>query len=352
MKQVKLERAKTAKTRGSSIAPINKAELKSLIAKIQDRKQPEIELLQMARHSQQAKLRRKLGKQLRSEFDGAAFDIKKIDKVLAGNQAELRAVLKKADAAKAKRFAPIVRQQREGIANTRKALEHIGHLPHLTTTIPISTPFLIYATPVGMLNEAHTQPFNNFARFFYTSDRNTGYDSVVVKFFFSWQNNSDFLAVINCKTDLIANGLLIDTAEPGWFFPGSAWIETWARLTVYMGSTTINYQGSQQKQMGQVYVEAGYSEFGAPGAINSTDIVGTFGLSCNNIAVDPGRIVVFEVACSADWWIDMGGSITLDFNSNVAGRQLLCPSLQVELLTAPQGGFNTAVGSVGDALLS
>ena len=72
-----------------------------------------------------------------------------------------------------------------------------------------------------------------------------------------------------------------------------------ARLTVYLGSTTINYQGSQQKQMGQAFTEAGYSLIGSPGTINSADIVGTFGLSCSNIAVDPGRIVVFEVACSA-----------------------------------------------------
>jgi hypothetical protein len=348
MKRVKLEKARTAKTRGGAPmkldpAKIDRAELKTLIAKIQDRKQPDLELLEMTRASKQAKLRRKLGKQLRSEFDGAAFDAKKIDKVLARNQAELGAVLKKADAAAAKRIAPIVKQQRQGIANTRKALELIRYQPHLTTTIPISTPFLIYATPVGMLNDTHTEPFNNFAKFFYAS--NTAYDRVVVKFFFAWQNNSDFLAVINCSTDLIANGLIIDTAEPGWLFPGSAWIETWARLTVYMGSTTINYQGSQAKQIGQVYTEAGYSEFGAPGSINSKDIVGTFGLSCSNIAVDPGRIVVFEVACSADWWIDFGGSITVDFNSNVAGRQLVCPSLQVELLTAPQGGFNPAVNT-------
>jgi hypothetical protein len=345
MKRVKLERAKIApvKLDPVKIGPVKivGAELKAAIAQIQDRKQPELDLLQMVRRSKQAKLRRKLGKQVRSEFDGAEFDVRKIDKVLARNQAELGAVLKKADAAAAKRMAPIVRQQRQGIANTRKALELIKVQPHLTTTIPISTPFLIYATPVGMLSDTHTQPFNNWAKFFYTSDRNTGYDSVVVKFFFAWQNNSDFLAVINCSTNLIANGLIIDTAEPGWLFPGSAWIETWARLTVYLGSTTINYQGTQQKQMGQVYTEAGYSEIGSPGTINSDDIVGTFALSCSNIAVDPGRIVVFEVACSADWWVDEGGSITLDFNSNVAGRQLVCPALQVDLLTAPQGGFNT-----------
>ena len=357
MKKVKLERSKTAKPKidtttysDARIAPvkldpvkIDRAELKAVFARIKDRRGPELELLEMTRQSKQAKLRRKLGKQLRSEFEGAAFDAGKIDKVLARNQAELGAVLKKADAAAAKRMAPIVRQQRQGIANTRKALELIRYQPHLTTTIPISTPFLIYATPVGMLSDTHTEPFNNFAKFFYTSDRNTAYSSVVVKFFFSWQNNSDFLAVINCSTDLIANGLIIDTAEPGWLFPGSAWIEMRARLTVYLGSTTINYQGSQQKQMGQAFTEAGYSLIGSPGTINSADIVGTFGLSCSNIAVDPGRIVVFEVACSAGWWIDMGGSITVDFNSAPAGRQLTCPSLQVELLTAPQGGLNTVL---------
>jgi len=357
MKQIKLEEAKTAKTRGNVPAgkigsvKIDRAAVKALIAKIQDRKQPDLALLEMTRQSNQAKLRRKLGKQLRSAFERAAFDAKKIDKVLARNRAELGAVLKKSDAAAAKRIAPIVRQQRLGIANTRKALAHIGYQPHLTTTIPISTPFLIYATPVGMLNDAHTEPFNNFAKFFYTSDRDTANDSVVAKFFFAWQNNSDFLAVINCSTDLIANGLLINTAEPGWFFPGSASLETWAKLTVHLGTTTINYQGTQQKQMGQVYTEAGYSITGAPGSINSKDIVGTFALSCSNIAVDPGRIVVFEVACTANWWIDFGGSITVDFNSNVAGRQLVCPSLQVELLTAPQGGFNPIAGSFGNTIL-
>jgi len=86
MKKVKLERAKTAKpkidtgklskTGPAKIGPvkIDQAKLKAAIAKIQDRKQPELELLQMVRQSKQAKLRRKLGKQLRTRFEGAAFD--------------------------------------------------------------------------------------------------------------------------------------------------------------------------------------------------------------------------------------------------------------------------------------
>ena len=349
MKQVKLEKVNTAKAKVVGGKPkigevkIDKAQLKAAIDKIKDRKRPELELLQMARQSKQAKLRRKLGKQLRSQFEGATFDARKIDKVLARNHAELSAVLKKEGAATAKKMGPIIKQQQQGIANTRKALKQIKFQPLLTTPIPISTPFLIYATPVGMLTDTHTEPFNNWAKFVYSSDENTAYSSVVVNFYFAWQNNSDFLAVINCSTNLIANGIIEDTADPGWFFPGSAWLSLWAQLTVFLGSTTINYQGTQLKQMGQVLTEAGFSEIGSPGTINSQDIVGTFALSCSDIQVQPGQIVVFEVACLANWWIDEGGSITLSFDFDPAGRQLMCPALQVDLLSAPQGGFKTAV---------
>ena len=348
MKQVKLEKVKTAKAkaeyRGAYIEPakIDKAKLKAAIDKIKDRKRPELELLQMTRQSKQAKLRRKLGKQLRSQFEGATFDAKKIDQVLARNHAALAAALKEEGAA-AKKMGAIIKQQQQGIANTRKALEQIQFQPLVTTPIPISTPFLIYATPVGMLTDTHTEPFNNWAKFVYSSDQDTAYGSVVVNFYFAWQNNSDFLAVINCSTNLIANGLIEDTADPGWFFPGSAWLSLWAQLTVFLGATTINYQGTQLKQMGSVFTEAGYSEIGSPGTINAQDVVGSFALSCSDIQVQPGQIVVFEVACLANWWIDEGGSITLSFDFDPAGRQLMCPALQVDLLTAPQSGFKTTV---------
>ena len=342
MKQVKVKTV-NAKPEGAYGEPakIDKAKLKAAIDKIKDRKRPEIELLQMARQSKQAKLRRKLGKQLRSQFEGASFDAKKIDQVLARNHAALAAALKKEGAALAKKMGPIIKQQQQGIANTQKALEQIKFQPLVTTPIPISTPYLIYATPVGILTDTHTEPFNNWAKFFYSSGEDTADSRIVVNFYFAWQNNSDFLAVINCSTNLIANGLIEDTADPGYLFPGSAWLSLWAQLTVFLGATTINYQGTQQTQMGSVFTEASYSEIGSPGTINGQDVVGSFALSCNDIQVQPGQIVVFEVACLADWWIDEGGSITLSFDFDPAGRQLMCPALQVDLLTAPQAGFKT-----------
>ncbi len=152
-----------------------------------------------------------------------------------------------------------------------------------------------------MLHDTHVEPWNNWAKFTYSSDQDTGSSSVVVNFYFAWQNKSDYLAVINCSTDLMLNGIIEATADPGWLFPGSAWLELRAMLTVFVGSTAITWQGSQQKQMGSVYTEAGWSGFGSPGTIEAENVFGTYALSCSDIQVQPNQIVVFEVACSADW---------------------------------------------------
>ena len=49
------------------------------------------------------------------------------------------------------------------------------------------------------------------------------------------------------------------------------------------------------------------------------------------------QIVVFEVACSARWSIDLGGSIDIIFDSAPANYQVMCPMVQVDLLTVPDG---------------
>jgi hypothetical protein len=342
MKHRKIDKAQVGRAKLDS-PKIDKAQLKAAIEKVKDRKRPDFHLLQMAQQSKRVKLQRKLGKQLRPLFAGAAFDAKKIDKVLAENQTDLRAALKREKTASAKRLTPFIKQSRQGIANTRKALDQIKLQPYVTTPIPITTPYLIYATPVGMLHDTHVEPWNNWAKFTYSSDQDTGNGNVVVNFYFAWQNKSDYLAVINCSTALLLNGIIEATADPGWLEPGSASLDLWATLTVFAGSTPITWQSNQQKHMGQVYTEAGWSGFGSPGTIEAENIFGSYALSCNDIQVQSNQIVVFEVACSAKWWIDLGGSIVLDFDFDPAGYRVACPALQVDLLTAPQGPIETVL---------
>lgn len=319
-------------------AAIDKARLKAAVDAIKDRERLDVHQLRLAQQAKMAQVRRKLGREIRPLFAGARFDVGKLDKTLVRQQVEKRDALEKGNAKTAKAFARVARDRERGVANTERALRHIVGKPLLTTIIPITTPYLIYATPIGMLHDSHVEPWNNFAKFAYTSDRNTGYDTAVVKFFFAWQNPSDYLAVINCDTNLLINGVVQATAEQGWLTPGSAFVELRAKLTVYIGSTTINYQGSQQQQMASVYAEGGYALFGGSGDIKSENVFGAYNLSCSNIYVDGNQLVVFEVACRANWWID-GGSIVLAFDFDPARRWVACPVLNVELLTEPQGSL-------------
>jgi len=315
-------------------AKIDPSQLKAAVDAIKDRKRPDIHQLRLAQRSKLTKLRRKLGRNMPPLLTGS-FDAKKIDKVLAHHHAETHDLLEKEKAETAKRLAAIAKSGRLGIENTMQALEQIQFEPYVFNLIPLTTPYLIYATPVGMLHDTHTEPWNNWAKFSFSSDQDTAYSSVVVSFYFAWQNRSDYLAVINCNAALLINGLIEVTAEQGWLFPGGTSLDLWASLTVFLGQNPVNYQGTQKSQMGVLYIEGG-GPFSA-GSIAAENIFGTYPLSCRDIQVQASQTVVFEVACTADWWIDAGGSIVLDFDSAPSAYQVACPSLNVELLTAPQG---------------
>jgi len=216
-------------------ATIDTARLKAAVDAIKDRQRPDIHNLRMAQQAKIAKLRRGLGKEIQPLFAGAHFDIGKIDKVLAQHQAEMRAVLQKEQAEAARQQTAQAHDVLSGIANTRRALEQIQFQPYITTPIPLTTPYLIYATPAGMLHDSHVEPWNSWATFAYSSDQDTGNSNVILNFYFAWQNPSDYLAVLNCSTALLLNGLIEATAESGWFFTGSASLDLAATLTVFVG---------------------------------------------------------------------------------------------------------------------
>jgi len=288
----------------------------------------------MAQQAKAAKLRRKLGKEIRPLFSGAKFDVEKIDTVLAGHSADMQAALRQEQTGAAKRMAPLAKTRALGIANTRAALEEIRFKPYVTTTIPLTTPFLIWATPIGMLHDSHVEPWNNWAKFTYSSDKDTGDASVVVNFYFAWQNTANYLAVLNCDTDVIANGIIEATAEQGWLSPGESWLELQAKLTVFFGATEVNWQGTQTAPMGSVTAEGGWAEIGGSGDLDADPISSTYHLSATDIQVPANEMVIFEVACMANWWID-GGSIVLDFDFDPANYSIMCPALTIHLLTPP-----------------
>jgi hypothetical protein len=70
------------------------------------------------------------------------------------------------------------------------------------------------------------------------------------------------------------------------------------------------------------------------GDVLSETISDTAHLSCKNVEVQCGQLIVFDVALVAEYSVH-DGNIGMDFSSS--NHQIVCPGLNVELLTPPVG---------------
>lgn len=306
---------------------LDKARAKAAIDAVKDRKHP---MLLEPGVKARGKLRKKLSKELRPLFAGAGLDLRKLDKALKDNHAELKKSLAQDRAATAKEYAQAHKERLAGLANTRAALEQIAGTAHLTTPIPVATPFFIGARPAGFLEDSSIAPFNNVAKPSLHITQNTDGRSAKISFYFAWQNPIDFLAVLNCSADVIANGHVKNTAEDGIFTGGSATVKLRTELNIFIGSLTISFQQGQKANIDTISAEGG-GIFDV-GAVGDRDVSATTHLTASNIQVEGSRIVVFEVAFVADYSID-DGSIDIDFASG--DRSVVVPALNIELLTPP-----------------
>ncbi|GAB2175897.1 hypothetical protein [Dongia sp. agr-C8] len=306
---------------------LDRAGAKAAIDAIKDRKHP---MLSAPRVQARGKLRKKLGKELRPLFAGAGLDLGKLDNALKLNHAELKKSLAREQAANAKQYAQAHKQRLAGLANTRAALEQLAGIPHLTTNIPVPTPFFIGARPAGFLEDSSIAPFNNVAKPSLHVSQNTDGRSAKISFYFAWQNPIDFLAVLNCSADVIVNGHVKNLADDGIFTGGTARVKLRTELNIFVGPLTISFQQGQKADIDTISAEGG-GIFDV-GAVGDRDVVASTHLSAANIQVEGSRIAVFEVAFVADYSID-DGSIDIDFASG--DRSVICPALNIELLTPP-----------------
>lgn len=310
---------------------VNKAQVKALIAAIKDRKGPDI--ISASRSAQIGNFRHKLAKRLQPVFAAAGLDVEKLDEILVEHQSDLRNFFEKTKAKSAKNLSALKKNIQRGLKNQRKALEHLAFKPFITTPIPLLEAYSIFATPIGMLTDSHIEAMNNWAKFALQENGDTGYIHAYIKFYFFWQNQSDYLAVINVDTDLGALGIIQANALPGFIGGGACGVMLHATLTVFVGSLEISYQSTETAAIDSVTASGGSELLQQGGDLETHNVDGTLHhLSCADIEVESGQTVVFEVALDAGYSID-NGSITLDFD--YSDFSVLCPGLTVELLTAP-----------------
>jgi hypothetical protein len=312
----------------------DESKLKAAVLAVKERERPGIDQTQLSKQFEIAALRRDLTKQLQPILANAGFDVNRINELLVKGHNELARLIEKQKADAARQLAASIPSYREGMKNRARALTRIAGNPLTITTIPLETPYSIWVTPLNMLVDSHAEPHNNWATCRLTDNKDTAGKSASVKFYFAWNNDSGYLAVINCNADVIVRGWAEALADPR-VFGGSSWLPLYVKLKVYLGGGVIDYEGSQTIQIASLPASAGWGLFGNPGDIKFQSFNNSYTVSCTNIEVQDQEIVVFEVSLEAiNYWID-GGSISFDFADSGSGNEVLCPTLNVEMLTPP-----------------
>jgi hypothetical protein len=310
----------------------SESELRAAVAAIQAKTSPSPGRAQASTRAAIWRHQQIVRKQLQSFFADAGLDIQKIEEIIAQDREGVARILEKQKAEASAEFAELSRTYRQGIRNQADALKHIAGKPLTITPIPLETPYGIYATPIGMLTDSHTEPHNNWAKFRYQDTSDTVSREIYLKFWFIWQNTTKYLAVINANADLLTQGFCEAWANPGIFSAGSSSVNVRATLNAYVGPAKY-ISTPYLVQLGTVSAHGGVF-LGGTVDIETINVNTVTNLSVSTyMIVQDGQYVVFELALFADYWIDGGGLIGVDFNQD--DRTVMCPGLTVELLTAP-----------------
>jgi hypothetical protein len=240
---------------------------------------------------------------------------------------------------------------RRGVANFRKATDVLGHLHVPSTPVieRIDTAFLIW-TRFGIgtgniLVDSHTEALNNWAtirRKAKDDDAYIGGDEL--NFYFLWQNTTGADAVVNVSSYLALNGWCQLHAESSWFWApdwagggliGDAHVAFDAVLTLFewwnQPPTEPLPQVGQRQGVLDESISGGWSGV-SPGQTRTLLPSGNYHLNYDTFFVPRNGVAVFEVGLQLEYdgW---NSSVNIDFASE--DLLVLCPYVQVELLTAP-----------------
>jgi hypothetical protein len=316
------------------------SEVKAAISKIRDRERHETALTPLSRNPLLLNLRGNFQKQLQPVFSKAGVNIDEVNKVLTQYQSERSRILEKEGAATAKSIAALQKTMRNGMENRRKALDLLGSKPFIVTPIPLMSADSIWATPVGMLIDSRIIPGNNVAKIkFVTHDDTGGYPSVSLYFYFFWKNDTQYAAVLNASADLILTGWAGLNAFTSFWGGSHSTMDLTAVMNVFVEGQQISTDSHQRTSIKSLSASGGSDLFGDTGS-DSDNIFGTFNLSCSKILVESDQFALFEVGMVASYTIN-NGSVAVHFCDVIQGNlplfdgSVICPALNIELLTAP-----------------
>jgi hypothetical protein len=257
--------------------------------------------------------------------------------------------------------SPAVTAARWRLANQRQANLVVGQ-PHLTTTLNLDEPFLIWELPRPLPGfDPHDTPGASSVAL--NILEHAGGDRLQCIFYFLWNNPSAFAAVINVTTTMRLKGLVQVIGDSGIFAGDTSEAAMSCELDILRWSgwgpdpvtgastdeTPLPFaQATQSHNLGTLTATGGH--FQQIQRQQSFDL--TANLSAALLAIPAHAVTMFQVTFTAQWGLSGNGGanrVAIDFGSAAFGRNIICPGLSLEILTPTASGTRIGTTTTGNA---
>ena len=282
-------------------------------------------------------LQRQGEKALSAHLKKTGFDFRAYEGIRARQQAEMRRLLKQAEAATIKRSSSRRKALASGVQNWREKIERFRGATRVSPFVPafevVDTPFLIWPTNRLQLEDSHIQPWNNRAKV-RGLWRGTGNENL--RFVFVWQNVKDTSVIVNVESYLAVNGACDAFAEGGLLLGtiNSVWVQTTLNVWEWWHHppTLLPPQATQTQKVLSVVTHGGgfLSNLGG-GSVESASASGLFDVRRTSFSLPPNGVAVFEVALEFFYDNTGGGMIQARFASGDFG--VMCPAVVMAVLS-------------------
>jgi hypothetical protein len=308
------------------------------------RRQPDAAAL-----TQQLNYRRAVEQELKPWLTKAGLDVEKLDKMAAQNQSELRRILDNNKPEAARRASLEMAAIRKELQQRARALQHPANLPVLPFTAINLDPIFIWQTNVGSFKGSQIATGDSWVKFL--MEATSGSFSTEYSFVFYWQNQRNDLAVVNVASSLVLNGFCEAIAATGFFSGDICYVDLVASLTLLglwqadpqnpeLPPPTPTWQQSQYQPVVDLQAQGG-GLFGNVGIRSKNFSASSYDVSYDFFLIPPQSSAAFEVSFSVGMGFQSGGGnisdlVEADFADDKYGYELMCPGLELDLLTAPQ----------------
>jgi hypothetical protein len=298
--------------------------------------------------SQQLTYRRAVEQVLRPFLAKAGLDVEKLEKMAVQNQSELRRIFQNNKAEAAQRASLKMAAIRERFQQRARVLQNHANLSVVPFTTMTLEPIFIWQTNVDSFRGSQIEPNNSWVKFL--MEASSGSQSTDFRFVFLWENQRDDIAVVNVASSLVLNGVCQAIAAPGFFSGDTSEVNLSISLTLLglwqadpqnpeLPPPMPAFQQSQYQALPGV-TATGSGIFGSGIDVKSEIFsASSYDLGYDLFLIAPQSSAAFEVSLDVGLKVPSGGiddSAVADFADNDLGYELMCPGLQLDLLTAPQ----------------